>query len=86
MFGEGPTDARVVLIGEQPGDAEDREGHPFVGRAGRLLDKAMADAGIDRSRADITNVVKHFKWIVRGKKRIHNKPNAIQIEACAPWL
>ncbi len=86
VFGAGPSDARIVLIGEQPGNAEDREGHPFVGPAGRLLDKAMADAAIDRKRAYITNAVKHFKWIQRGKKRIHSKPNALQIEACAPWL
>ncbi len=86
VFGEGPKDARIVLIGEQPGDAEDLAGRPFVGPAGKLLDKALADAGIDRSRVYVTNAVKHFKWIVRGKKRIHNKPSAIQIEACAPWL
>jgi DNA polymerase len=86
VFGEGPEDARVMLVGEQPGDAEDRAGHPFVGPAGRLLDRALADAGIPRERTYVTNAVKHFKWIQRGKKRLHQKPNAIQIEACLPWL
>ena len=86
VFGEGPQDAPIVLVGEQPGDAEDLAGRPFVGPAGKLLDRALGDAGIDRERAYVTNAVKHFKWILRGKKRIHNKPNAIQIEACAPWL
>ena len=86
VFGEGPEDARVMLVGEQPGDAEDRAGHPFVGPAGKLLDRALADAGIDRGRTYVTNAVKHFKWVRRGKKRLHQKPNAIQIEACLPWL
>lgn len=86
VFGKGPLTASVMLVGEQPGDAEDLAGHPFVGPAGRLLDKALADAGIDRRRTYVTNVVKHFKWIVRGKKRIHQKPTVIEIEACRPWL
>lgn len=86
VFGEGAQGAEVMLIGEQPGDAEDRAGRPFVGPAGKLLDRALADAGIDRGQAYVTNAVKHFKWIQRGKKRLHQKPNVIQIEACAPWL
>ena len=86
VFGEGPSSAAMVLAGEQPGDAEDIAGRPFVGPAGKLLDRALTDAGIDRRRVYVTNVVKHFKWIVRGKKRIHRKPNAIQIESCRPWL
>jgi DNA polymerase len=75
VFGEGPPKAEVMLVGEQPGDAEDVAGHPFVGPAGRLLDKALEEAGIDRSRVYVTNVVKHFKWEPRGKRRIHAKPN-----------
>jgi DNA polymerase len=86
VFGEGKTRSRVVLIGEQPGDSEDRSGHPFVGPAGRLLDTALEEAGIDRALAFVTNVVKHFKWKPRGKRRIHQKPNAREIEACFPWL
>jgi DNA polymerase len=86
VFGEGPCPAPVMLVGEQPGNDEDLAGKPFVGPAGRMLDKALADAGIDRSRAYVTNVVKHFKWIVRGKKRIHQKPTVIEIESCRPWL
>lgn len=87
VFGEGPKGARVVLVGEQPGDREDREGHPFVGPAGGLLDKALAEAGIDRSQVYITNVVKHFKWTeTGGKRRLHAKPNAGEIRACRPWL
>jgi len=87
VFGEGPDDAAVMLVGEQPGDAEDRAGHPFVGPAGRLLDKALAEAGIDRSRVYVTNAVKHFKWsVVRGQKRLHQTPKVIEIRACAPWL
>ena len=86
VFGEGAQGAEVMLIGEQPGDAEDRAGRPFVGPAGKLLDRALADAGIDRGQAYVTNAVKHFKWIQRGKKRLHQKPNVIQIEACVPWL
>ncbi|HEX4566830.1 MAG TPA: UdgX family uracil-DNA binding protein [Vicinamibacterales bacterium] len=86
VFGEGPPKAEVMLIGEQPGDAEDVAGHPFVGPAGRVLDKALEEAGIDRSRVYVTNVVKHFKWEPRGKRRIHAKPNGAEIAACRPWL
>ena len=75
-----------MLIGEQPGDAEDLAGHPFVGPAGKLLDRCLAEAGIDRARTYITNVVKHFKWVPRGTRRIHSKPGSIEIEACFPWL
>jgi DNA polymerase len=86
VFGEGPRRAQVMLVGEQPGDSEDLAGHPFVGPAGRLLDKALAGAGIDRGLVYVTNVVKHFKWEPRGKRRIHAKPNAAEIAACRPWL
>ncbi|HVL81995.1 MAG TPA: UdgX family uracil-DNA binding protein [Actinomycetota bacterium] len=86
VFGEGPPQARVVMVGEQPGDREDLEGRPFVGPAGRELDRALADAGVDRDLVYITNVVKHFKWKPRGKRRIHQKPNAAEIAACYPWL
>jgi len=86
VFGEGPAKAAVVLVGEQPGDREDREGHPFVGPAGRVLDDALVDAGIDRKQVYLTNTVKHFKWRPRGKRRIHQKPNAEEITACRPWL
>jgi DNA polymerase len=86
VFGEGPKRAEVMFVGEQPGDAEDLAGHPFVGPAGRLLDKALLEAGIDRSLVYVTNVVKHFKWEPRGKRRIHAKPNAAEISACRPWL
>jgi uracil-DNA glycosylase len=86
VFGEGPERALVMLVGEQPGDAEDIAGHPFVGPAGKLLDRCLAEAGIDRSRTYITNVVKHFKWVPRGTRRIHSKPGAVEIEACFPWL
>jgi uracil-DNA glycosylase family protein len=86
VFGEGPKKARVVLVGEQPGDREDREGSPFVGPAGRLLDKALEEAGIARNDAYLTNVVKHFKFKTRGKRRIHQKPAAEEIAACRPWL
>ncbi len=86
VFGEGPARARLVLVGEQPGDREDLEGHPFVGPAGRLLDEALEEAGIDRATAYLTNAVKHFKWQARGKRRIHQKPNAAEIAACRPWL
>jgi DNA polymerase len=86
VFGEGPRDALLMLIGEQPGDSEDKEGAPFVGPAGRLLDRALEDAGIERKRVYVTNVVKHFKYIVRGKKRLHKKPKVIEIRACRPWL
>ena len=84
VFGEGSVHARVVLVGEQPGDAEDREGHPFVGPAGRLLDAALAEAGIDRRQVYVTNVVKHFKYTMRGKRRIHQRPDAEEIRACRP--
>jgi len=86
VFGEGPPKAEVMLVGEQPGDAEDVAGHPFVGPAGRLLDKVLEEAGLDRSRVYVTNVVKHFKWEPRGKRRIHAKPNGAEIAACRPWL
>jgi DNA polymerase len=86
VFGEGARRAEVMLVGEQPGDREDVEGHPFVGPAGRLLDRALEEAGIERSRAYVTNVVKHFKWAARGKRRIHKKPNMAEIRACRPWL
>jgi uracil-DNA glycosylase family protein len=88
VFGEGPSKARIMLIGEQPGDQEDKLGHPFVGPAGKLLDQALIEAGIDRSDVYITNVVKHFKWVPaeRGKRRIHKKPNYAEIQACRPWL
>ena len=86
VFGEGPRDARVILLGEQPGDREDREGHPFVGPAGRLLDRALAEAKIPREEVYITNAVKHFRWIQRGKRRLHQKPAVRQITACKPWL
>lgn len=86
VFGDGGDRADVVLVGEQPGDQEDRRGEPFVGPAGKLLDKALADAGIERTRAYLTNVVKHFKWKPVGKRRIHQKPNAEEIGACRPWL
>lgn len=86
VFGEGPRTAEVMLVGEQPGDAEDLAGHPFVGPAGKLLDRALADAGIDRTRVYVTNVVKHFKFEPRGKRRIHAKPNSAEIAACRPWL
>jgi DNA polymerase len=86
VFGEGPSDADVMLVGEQPGDAEDREGAPFVGPAGRVLDEALERAGIDRARTYVTNVVKHFKWEPRGKRRLHSKPNQAEIAACRRWL
>jgi uracil-DNA glycosylase family protein len=86
VFGEGLKKAEIVLVGEQPGDREDREGRPFVGPAGRVLDEALADAGIDRRLAYVTNAVKHFKWEGRGKRRIHQKPNAEELAACRPWL
>jgi len=86
VFGEGPRHAPLMLIGEQPGDAEDLSGHPFVGPAGKLLDRALADAGIDRTMVYVTNAVKHFKWEPRGKRRIHKKPRASEIAACRPWL
>ena len=86
VFGEGSADAEIVFVGEQPGDEEDKTGRPFVGPAGRLLDQALDEAGIDRKLAYVTNVVKHFKWQPRGKRRIHQKPNAAEIAACRPWL
>ena len=86
MFGEGPQTARVVIIGEQPGDQEDRQGRPFVGPAGTLLDRALSAAGIERGQVYVTNMVKHFKWEPRGKRRIHKKPSALEISACRPWL
>ena len=86
VFGEGPAQARVMMVGEQPGDREDVEGHPFVGPAGKLLDRALGEAGIDRRDVYITNVVKHFKFKLRGKRRIHQKPAAEEIAACRPWL
>ena len=86
VFGAGPARARVMLVGEQPGDQEDRAGEPFVGPAGQLLDRCLEQAGIDRSQAYVTNVVKHFKWEARGKRRIHKKPNLAEVTACRPWL
>src|ERR1041385_6037078 len=86
VFGEGSRRARVMFIGEQPGNEEDLTGAPFVGPAGRLLDSALEEAGIDRKQTYVTNVVKHFKWEPRGKRRIHKKPNATEIAACRPWL
>jgi uracil-DNA glycosylase family protein len=86
VFGEGRSSARLMLVGEQPGDREDREGEPFVGPAGSVLDEALRSAGIDRSEAYVTNVVKHFKWRPAGKRRLHQTPRANEIEACRPWL
>jgi uracil-DNA glycosylase family protein len=85
VFGEGPARARAVLIGEQPGDQEDRTGRPFVGPAGRILDDACHDAGIDRASVYLTNAVKHFKWRPAGKRRLHQKPNAREVRACQMW-
>jgi len=86
VFGQGRKGARLMLVGEQPGDKEDKEGKPFVGPAGRLLDRALEEAGIDRSEAYVTNAVKHFKWKPRGSRRLHQTPRAGEIEACKPWL
>src|SRR5437667_2473162 len=86
VFGEGAPHAQVMLVGEQPGNDEDLAGHPFVGPAGKLLDRALEEAGIDRRQAYVTNVVKHFKWEPRGKRRIHAKPDLVEITACLPWL
>jgi uracil-DNA glycosylase len=86
VAGEGPATTDLMLVGEQPGDQEDRQGHPFVGPAGRLLDDALEQAGIDRSRVYVSNVVKHFAWKPRGKRRIHRPPSADEIRACHPWL
>src|SRR6267154_2714894 len=84
VFGEGAPRAGMMLVGEQPGDHEDIAGKPFVGPAGRLLDRALEEAGIDRARIYVTNAVKHFKWVPRGTRRIHSKPGAVEIEACFP--
>ncbi len=86
VFGEGAEHARVMFVGEQPGDREDIEGKPFVGPAGRVLDEALSKVGIDRRHVYITNAVKHFKWKPQGKRRLHQKPNAVEINACRPWL
>jgi DNA polymerase len=86
VFGEGDPHARVMLVGEQPGDAEDRKGHPFVGPAGQLLDRALEAAGVDREHVYITNAVKHFKWQLRGKRRLHKTPAQREIDACHRWL
>jgi DNA polymerase len=86
VFGEGASKAQVMFVGEQPGDREDLAGRPFVGPAGKLLDKALDAVGIDRNQVYVTNAVKHFKWEPRGKRRIHKKPNSIEIAACRPWL
>ena len=86
VFGEGPAGANAMFVGEQPGDQEDKAGRPFVGPAGKLFDKALADAGIDREQVYVTNVVKHFKWVGRGQRRIHQKPNWSEVDACRPWL
>jgi len=86
VFGEGPKNAPIMLVGEQPGDYEDVAGKPFVGPAGKIMDRALEEAGIDRSRVYVTNAVKHFKWEPRGKRRIHKKPNSREIAACRPWL
>jgi DNA polymerase len=86
VFGEGSASAKLVVVGETPGDQEDRQGHPFVGPAGRLLDEAFAEAGLRRDEVYVTNAVKHFKWEPRGKKRLHAKPSSREISACRPWL
>ena len=86
VFGEGSAPAEVMLVGEQPGDREDREGHPFVGPAGALLDRALAEAGVGRDAAYVTNVVKHFRWERHGKRRLHVKPDPVHVAACRPWL
>jgi DNA polymerase len=86
VFGEGAEHAQIMFVGEQPGDREDTEGKPFVGPAGRVLDEALEEAGIDRNRVYITNAVKHFKWKPQGKRRLHQKPNAAEISACRQWL
>lgn len=86
VFGEGAGHAEIILVGEQPGDQEDRAGHPFVGPAGKILDKALAEAGIARHDVYVTNAVKHFKWEPQGKRRKHKKPSAAEIAACRPWL
>src|ERR687888_635196 len=86
VFGEGSTRARLMLVGEQPGDREDLAGHPFVGPAGQMLDEALRQADIERERVFVTNVVKHFKWRPSGKRRLHERPNPAQVRACRPWL
>ncbi len=86
VFGEGSARAALMFVGEQPGDQEDKQGHPFVGPAGHVLDRALADSGITRADAYVTNAVKHFKWTERGKRRIHERPNGTEIKACRPWL
>ncbi len=86
VFGEGPGDAAIVLVGEQPGDQEDLAGRPFVGPAGRVLDRALDEAGLPRDAVFVTNAVKHFKFVPRGKRRLHQKPNSFEIKACRPWL
>src|ERR1700726_2372899 len=86
VFGDGAAHGKLMLVGEQPGDQEDQTGKPFVGPAGKLLDTALVEAGIDRRKVYVTNAVKHFKWELRGKRRIHKKPNAAEIAACRPWL
>jgi len=85
VFGEGPKNARIVFVGEQPGDQEDLAGKPFIGPAGKLLDRALEEAGITRDDCYVTNAVKHFKWQAKGKRRLHDKPNSAEIGACAPW-
>jgi uracil-DNA glycosylase family protein len=86
VFGEGPEGAKIILVGEQPGESEDRQGRPFVGPAGRLLDQGLEAAGIDRGSVYVTNAVKHFKWEPRSKRRLHSKPNGAEVRACRPWL
>jgi len=86
VFGEGPKDAAIMFVGEQPGDYEDQEGKPFVGPAGKIMNQALEEAGIDRAKTYVTNAVKHFSWEPRGKRRIHKKPNGVEIAACRPWL
>lgn len=86
VFGEGPRSAAMMLVGEQPGNDEDLQGRPFVGPAGRLLDRALLQAGVQRDQAYVSNVVKHFKWMLRGKRRLHRRPELREIEACLPWL
>jgi uracil-DNA glycosylase len=86
VFGEGPPRAKIMLVGEQPGDSEDRTGRPFVGPAGEILNRALSEAAIERQKVYVTNVVKHFKWTPRGKRRIHETPRAAEIDACLPWL
>jgi DNA polymerase len=86
VFGEGRRQSEVMLVGEQPGDQEDRAGQPFVGPAGRVLDEALEEVGIDRQTVYVTNAVKHFKWVARGRRRIHSSPNAREVRACKPWL